>query len=267
MGVSSLPVHPGGRAGLKYSMGWASFYRIERMFAELSHPEIGIGHAKLEPGTTAFVDWTIQPGNTLQYFTVDAAGVGWLFDGSLRRNQGARQEYVDFTPVKTQFQHTVYFMGADGYGGIWYAADAGIGGPVLWRYALGKWTDFRQTNSGLPSELVTSMAMAPDGTLWFGTQNGLAGFKPDETSMSLGERPGAGIPADFRVESVGAGEIRLDLPVLAVGSYRITLMDFRGRQLQGWQRPAAGCGFPCIRASMAWASSASTPGTGLLSGQ
>ncbi len=46
-----------------------------------------------------------------------------------------------------------------------------------------QWTHFTTQNSGLPSDLVYAVVVAPDSTVWFGTGNGLASLKGSQWTV------------------------------------------------------------------------------------
>jgi ligand-binding sensor domain-containing protein len=58
----------------------------------------------------------------------------------------------------------------DGNGNVWVA------GYGLLRYDGTTWTNWTTANSGLPSDIVLSVTVAPDGVVWAGTAEGLARF-------------------------------------------------------------------------------------------
>ncbi|HEY4799869.1 MAG TPA: T9SS type A sorting domain-containing protein [Bacteroidia bacterium] len=74
------------------------------------------------------------------------------------------------------------------------------------------WTIYNHTNSGLPSDYVTSIAFEPNNTMWVGTDKGLA--KYDGASWTVYNKSNSGIVSD----TINA--ISLNGTATYVGSYR-----------------------------------------------
>lgn len=71
----------------------------------------------------------------------------------------------------------------DGDGYLWATSGGGV---VRWSLADGTYEKYT-SEDGLPDHTVTSVAAAPDGTLWFGTLSGAVHF--DRQAASAGDAP------------------------------------------------------------------------------
>jgi ligand-binding sensor domain-containing protein len=104
-------------------------------------------------------------------------GVVWIGTRhGISRFDGERwiSDYADFNVSDVE---------VDAAGGVWFATDEGV-------LRLDDQTDLTYTEEdGLPNTEVDALALAPDGTPWAGTRDGIAHFRDGTwTSYPIGER-------------------------------------------------------------------------------
>ncbi len=111
----------------------------------------------------------------IRSLAADPDGDLWIgtMSGIARYHAGQFQDYRKPTEARTD----VYDICADGSGGVWFSSDLG-----LHHYGHGRHRVYTVAD-GLPSNGITSLVRAQDGTLWLGTIRGLASFSEGRFSV------------------------------------------------------------------------------------
>jgi ligand-binding sensor domain-containing protein len=125
------------------------------------------------------------PGGWVTAMAVGADNAKWFVvttdwdigTGQLARLRGDDWQVWD-VPVPTGYSAT---LAVDGSGIVWlgtqpYWNGTELAGGGLLRFDGANWTTYNAANSGLPSDYVSSVAAAADGSLWLATPAGLTRF-------------------------------------------------------------------------------------------
>ena len=119
-------------------------------------------------------------------------------------------------------------LAADKTGAVWAATNSGVA-----RFDGEKWLTLTPENSGLRSEIVTTVAVAPDGSVWFGGWDWIASFKYNQPTPV---EQAAACPALLRMESVfpnpfnASTVIRFSLP--AACRFNLAVYDITGQKVR-----------------------------------
>ncbi len=111
----------------------------------------------------------------------DKAGIAWigtvdgvyLFDGKNWMNYST---YNTGLPSYNGFSLTIDSMGNKWIGTKPFSNGINYVGGGLTKFDGKKWTVYNTTNSGMPSNTITSLAVEDSGIIWVGTDNGLIKF-------------------------------------------------------------------------------------------
>ena len=119
-------------------------------------------------------------------------------------------------------------LATDKTGAVWAATNSGAT-----RFDGEKWLTFTPNNSGLKSEIVTKVAVSPEGVVWFGGWDWMTSFEYDRATL-FEQAPSRPIP--LRIESVfpnpfnASTVIRFSLPV--TGRVNLSVYDITGRKVR-----------------------------------
>jgi len=115
----------------------------------------------------------------------------------------SRADWTSYTNV-----NQIADLAFDRDGNLWAATGGGV---VHWEVGDGSYTRYG-VEHGLADHRVTSVAVAPDGALWFGTWDGISRFDGENwTSYTYSDTPLAGIVESIAVDPDGivwAGSLR-----------------------------------------------------------
>ncbi len=143
----------------------------------------GAGLARIEGAavTEVITDTVGLPTTYIRRVFLASDGALWAAtDLSLSRRgpDGVWQHFTAGAPFSYAVPINDLAEAADG--AIWVATQ----GDAVYRYAAGAWTAFQPNDPGvkLPSGYVFAVAVAPDGSLWFGTDAGAARYAEGEWS-------------------------------------------------------------------------------------
>ncbi len=122
----------------------------------------------------------------------------------------------------------VSMLAVDTTGAVWAATKGGVA-----RFDGEKWLVFTSQNSPIKHDDVSSVAVAPDGKVWFGSWNWIASFTYDN-GTSVAESPArpallsiAGVfPNPFNASAI----IRFSLP--SAGRTHLSVFDITGRKVR-----------------------------------
>ena len=130
------------------------------------------------------------PGDDIRVLFAASDSSLWVSsadDSSLARRKpdGSWEQFGSKPPFRDEYVR-VNDIAEDASGGIWVATN----GKGVYRYADEEWTQFTYADPGvkLPSPDVLAITLAPDGSLWLGTDEGAARFD-GKTWIAFAEGP------------------------------------------------------------------------------
>ncbi|MCZ4696427.1 T9SS C-terminal target domain-containing protein [Ancylomarina euxinus] len=109
--------------------------------------------------------------NSVTSLAIDKDGNKWMGSkhGGLTMFDG--KNWTDYDEMY-RTDHEVYTLVFDAYNKLWCGTWAG----GVYCFDGENWINYRVSNSGLVNDYVHSIAIDADGSLWFGTQNGVSHF-------------------------------------------------------------------------------------------
>jgi len=127
------------------------------------------------------------PDNSVAVLHVDDTGRLWIgtSNGGLARFVPEQDNFVVFDAASGDLDvGTINGLADDGAGGLWVASDDGVhhlqAGVMPGERRIKHYGHDFASASGLPSRHVRSLHRDPSGTLWAGTDRGLARWEPQE---------------------------------------------------------------------------------------
>ena len=123
--------------------------------------------------------------------TVDGAGRAWFAVGNLSRtsflryDSGHWEEVVQLPIGRRQYE--ARFLAVDRQGRLWVGWRHGqdrLNKLGLWAFdpAIGQWSQYKSSNSGLPDHQIESMTVDKAGRVWVGTRFGVGVFDGVESA-------------------------------------------------------------------------------------
>ena len=131
--------------------------------AEVNQTSIGDnlsgGHRHVDDN----IQWTSWGSNV--YALADDGASIWVGGvGSAIRYDKADQTYKRYVPKQVKTHQHIYAVAVDPKGNRWFGGDAGLSSLD----ATEEWQHFNPENSGIHEQMVVSIAVSADGTIWAG---------------------------------------------------------------------------------------------------
>ncbi len=134
----------------------------------------GSGLLILDEGRFTAFDWRGNPADfSIRRLFEDRDGSIWVGTGSLGVSRLRATPFVAINKAAGLPNENIWVLDNDHHGGMWVGMDAG----GLARIKGGKIVDIIGEKEGLPGKVVHSICAARDGSLWVGTDRGVARFK------------------------------------------------------------------------------------------